>query len=92
MKFTHFKHILALPTYGLTCPGFEWWAFKKWKMEPGHSVCTRVFYIIILSRHISFAFSYYHEQTLPMPIKTNPQYAHISVSNPFSRNFSIFIV
>ena len=38
MKFTHFKHILALPTYGLTCPGFEWWALKKWKMEPGHPV------------------------------------------------------
>ena len=47
------------------------------------NICTRVFYIIILSRHISFAFSYYHEQNLPMPIKTNPQYAHISFSNPF---------
>ena len=38
MKFTHFKYILALPTYGLTCSGFEWWAVKKWKMEPGHPV------------------------------------------------------
>ena len=38
MKFTHFKHILALPTYDLTCPGFEWWALKKWKMEPGNPV------------------------------------------------------
>ena len=61
------------------------------KVNDGN-ICKRVLYIIILSRHISFAFSYYHEQTLPMPIKTNPQYAHISFSNPYSRNFSIFIV
>ena len=67
-------------------------AFVKMGPKVNDNICTRVLYIIILSRHISFAFSYYHEQTLPMPIKTNPQYAHISVSNPFSRNFSIFIV
>ena len=67
-------------------------AFVKMGPKVNDNICTRVLYIIILSRHISFAFSYYHEQNLPMPIKTNPQYAHISFSNPFSRNFSIFIV
>ena len=38
MKFTILKHILALLTRGLTCPGIEWQALKKWKMEPGHPV------------------------------------------------------
>ena len=38
MKFTILKHILALLTCGLTCPGIEWQALKKWKMEPGHPV------------------------------------------------------
>ena len=38
MKFTIFKHNLALQTHGLTCLVFEWKALEKWKMDPGHPV------------------------------------------------------
>ena len=54
MKFTHFKHILALPTYGLTCPGFEWWALKKWKMEPGHPVYGTSTKLRFVWQHVFF--------------------------------------
>ena len=35
IECTNFKHILALPTYGLNCRGLEYKAVKKWKMEEG---------------------------------------------------------
>ena len=46
MKFTYFKHILALPTHGQKSLVLELQALKKWKMEPGHPVLQLVQFLM----------------------------------------------